>query len=166
MLNIKLKSDVFIKQYGESQRTPPIEETSLHQWNSSVERPRGSLSLFVTSLRVQVKSHFVSRIVFLMVNHCGCLPLRELALHQWNTGVGRPWGILSLFTITCEFTSQSQRHVTFKCMCVSMCVCMCVCVWETNSKMKKINITEWCYCPKQRQMSHHRFHKVTADLQQ
>ena len=82
MLNIKLKSDVFIKQCGESQWTPPLGEPSLHRRNSSVERPRVILSLFVTSLRVQVKSHFVSRIVFLMVNHCGCLPLRELALHQ------------------------------------------------------------------------------------
>ena len=37
MLNIKLKSDVLIKQYGESQWTPPIEETSFHRRNSSVE---------------------------------------------------------------------------------------------------------------------------------
>ena len=37
MLNIKLKSHVFVKQYGESPRTPPLEGTSLHQRNSSVE---------------------------------------------------------------------------------------------------------------------------------
>ena len=32
--------------YSESPRTPPLEGTSLHQWNNSVERPWGILSLF------------------------------------------------------------------------------------------------------------------------
>ena len=32
--------------YGESPRTPPLEGTSLHRWNNSVERPWGILSLF------------------------------------------------------------------------------------------------------------------------
>ena len=36
--------------YGESPRTPPLEGTSLHQWNNSVERPWGILSLFTTCL--------------------------------------------------------------------------------------------------------------------
>ena len=43
--------------YGESPRTPPLEGTSLHQWNNSVERPWGILSLFTTCLRLCVKSH-------------------------------------------------------------------------------------------------------------
>ena len=42
--------------YGESPRTPPLEGTSLHRWNNSVERPWGILSLFTTSLRLCVKS--------------------------------------------------------------------------------------------------------------
>ena len=39
--------------YGESPRTPPLEGTSLHRWNNSVERPWGILSLFTTCLQVQ-----------------------------------------------------------------------------------------------------------------
>ena len=36
--------------YGGSPRTPPLEGTSLHRWNNSVERPWGILSLFTTCL--------------------------------------------------------------------------------------------------------------------
>ena len=43
--------------YGESPRTPPLEGTSLHRRNNSVERPWGILSLFTTCLRLWVKSH-------------------------------------------------------------------------------------------------------------
>ena len=43
--------------YGESPRTPPLEGTSLHRWNNSVERPRAILSLFTTCLRLCLKSH-------------------------------------------------------------------------------------------------------------
>ena len=42
--------------YGESLWTPPLEGTSLHQWNNSVERPWGILSLLTTCLRMCVKS--------------------------------------------------------------------------------------------------------------
>ena len=42
--------------YGESPRTPPLEGTSLHRWNNSVERPWGILSLFTTRLRLCVRS--------------------------------------------------------------------------------------------------------------
>ncbi len=42
--------------YGETPRTPPLEGTSLHRWNNSVERPWGILSLFTTCLRFCVKS--------------------------------------------------------------------------------------------------------------
>ena len=42
--------------YGESPRTPPLEGTSLHRWNNSVERPWGILSLFTTCLPLCVKS--------------------------------------------------------------------------------------------------------------
>ena len=48
------KAGIFL--YGESLRTPPLEETSLHQWNNSVERPWGILSLFTTGLWLCVKS--------------------------------------------------------------------------------------------------------------
>ena len=43
--------------YGESPRTPPLEGTSLHRWNNSVERPWGILSLFTTCLQVQSRCH-------------------------------------------------------------------------------------------------------------
>ena len=43
--------------YGESPRTPPLEGTSLHRWNNSVERPLGILSLFTTCLQVQSPCH-------------------------------------------------------------------------------------------------------------
>ena len=43
--------------YSESLRTPPLEGTSLHRWNNSVQRPWGILSLFTTCLRFCVKSH-------------------------------------------------------------------------------------------------------------
>ena len=36
--------------YGESPRTPPLEGTSLHWWNNSVERPWGILSLFTSAI--------------------------------------------------------------------------------------------------------------------
>ena len=55
------KCHVFVKQvrfsYGESPRTPPLEGTSLHRRNISMERPWGILSLFTTSLPLWVKSH-------------------------------------------------------------------------------------------------------------
>ena len=40
--------------YGESPQTPPLEGTSLHRWNNSVERPWGILSLFTTCLQIPV----------------------------------------------------------------------------------------------------------------
>ena len=43
--------------YGESPWTPPLEGTSLHRWNNSVERPWGILSLFTTCLQVQSPCH-------------------------------------------------------------------------------------------------------------
>ena len=56
---------VFVKQvcfsYGESPRTPPLEGTSLHRRNISVERPWGILSLFTASLPLCVKSSHQSR---------------------------------------------------------------------------------------------------------
>ena len=76
--------------YGESPRTPPLEGTSLHRRNTSVERPWGILSLFTTCFRLQVKwrlarccytdvcGRFVEQVVFLTVNHRGPLPLREI----------------------------------------------------------------------------------------
>ena len=42
--------------YSKSLRTPHLEGTSLHQWNNSVERPWGILSLFTTCLPLCVKS--------------------------------------------------------------------------------------------------------------
>ena len=60
-----VKCHVFVKQvcfsYGESPRTPPLEGTSLHRRNISVERPWGILSLFTTRLPLWVKSSRQSR---------------------------------------------------------------------------------------------------------
>ena len=68
------KCHVFVKQvrfsYGESPRTPPLEGTSLHRRNISVERPWGILSLFTTSLPLWVKSSHQS--------HCHVSPTQEL----------------------------------------------------------------------------------------
>ena len=65
---------VFVKQvcfsYGESPRTPPLEGTSLHRRNISVERPWGILSLFTTCLPLWVKSSRQSR--------CHVSPTQEL----------------------------------------------------------------------------------------
>ena len=44
--------------YGESQRTPPLEGTSLLRWHNSVERPWGILSLFTTCFWLWVNSPF------------------------------------------------------------------------------------------------------------
>ena len=43
--------------YGETPWTPPLEGTSLHRWNNSVERPWRILSLFTTCLQVQSPCH-------------------------------------------------------------------------------------------------------------
>ncbi len=68
------KCHVFVKQvcfsYGESPRTPPLEGTSLHRRNISVERPWGILSLFTACLPLWVKSSRQSR--------CHVSPTREL----------------------------------------------------------------------------------------
>ncbi len=56
--------------YGESSRTPPLEGTSLHRRNISVERPWGILSLFTTCLPLWVKSSHQSR--------CHTSPTQEL----------------------------------------------------------------------------------------
>ena len=40
------------KSGSESPRTPPLEGTSLHRWNYSVERPWGILSLFTICLQI------------------------------------------------------------------------------------------------------------------
>ena len=53
-------SEVGRFSYGESPQTPPLEGTSLHRRHnrSSVERPWGILSLFMTCFRLQVNSPF------------------------------------------------------------------------------------------------------------
>ena len=64
----------------------PLEGTSLHRRNKSVERPLGILGLFaITSKFILPKAVtqtggniLVKQIVFLTVNHRGLLPLREL----------------------------------------------------------------------------------------
>ena len=73
-LNRQSKCHVFVKQvcfsYGESPRTPPLEGTSLHRRNISVERPWGILSLFTACLPLWVISSRQSR--------CHVSPTQEL----------------------------------------------------------------------------------------
>ena len=66
--------------YGEPPRTPPLEGTSLHRRNISVERPWGILSLFTTRLPLWVKPSRQSR--------CHVSPTQELRAcilrRQWS----------------------------------------------------------------------------------
>ena len=99
--------------YGESPRTPPLEGTSLHRRNVSVERPWGILSLFATCYKwihlargcVTDKGVFVRQVVFLTVNRRGPLPLRELhstdETRMWRDP-GGSWACLR--PVTSEFT--------------------------------------------------------------
>ena len=72
--NETVKMSRLVKQvcfsYGESPRTPPLEGTSLHRRNMSVERPWGILSLFTTCLPLWVKSSHQCR--------CHASPTQEL----------------------------------------------------------------------------------------
>ena len=80
MLNIKLKSDVFVQQYGESQWTSPLGEPSLHRRKHSVGRPMGILSLHVYDymsnhpVRVSIACHLQARVcVYVCVHVCVCV---------------------------------------------------------------------------------------------
>ena len=95
--------------YGESPRTPPLEGTSLHRWNNSVERPWGILSLFTTCLHagVTVTWRLCKAGRFSYGESPWTPPLEGTSLHRWNNSVERPWGILSLFT-TCLHAGVSH----------------------------------------------------------
>ncbi len=67
---VKMSRKEGLFSYGESPRTPPLEGTSLHRRNISVERPWGILSLFATCLPLWVKP---SR-----QNRCHVSPTQEL----------------------------------------------------------------------------------------
>ena len=92
--------------YGELPRTPPLEGTSLHRRNLSVERPWGILSLFTTCFRLRVNwpcredetqtcmrrlcgAGPVEKVVIFTMNHRGTLTPREL--NRWNMILKRPW---------------------------------------------------------------------------
>ena len=99
--------------YSESPRTPPLEGTSLHRRNNSVERPWGILSLFTTCLRnkwihsatgcVTDKWHLREAGRFSYSESPRTPPLEGISLHRRNNSVERPWGILSLFTTCIRF---------------------------------------------------------------
>ena len=105
--------------YGESPRTPPPEETSLHRQNNNVERPWGISRLFTTCFQpvsnqlspvrgcdTDVWRHLCEAGRFSYGESPRTPPRKGTSLHRRNN-VERPWGILSLFT-TC-------LHVTFPC---------------------------------------------------
>ena len=77
--------------YGESPRTPPLEGTSLHRWNNSVERPWGILSLFTTCFWLRVNSPFQSLYVTQTYMYVASLWSRSFFL-WWITADPSPWG--------------------------------------------------------------------------
>ena len=109
--------------YGESPRTPPLEGTSLHRRNNSVERPWGILSLFTTRLRLGVKSlchrlrhwqtsglHLRKAGRFSYDESPRTPPLEGTSLHRRKISVERPWGILSLFTTCLRLRMNDYRN--------------------------------------------------------
>ena len=78
------KSDRF--SYGESPRTPPLEGTSLHRRNNSVERPWGILSLFMTCLLLWVKPPPPKPVT----QTCGFCKSDHFL--RWITADPSPWG--------------------------------------------------------------------------
>ena len=92
--------------YGESPRTPPLEGTSLHRGNNSVERPWGNLSLFTITSEFTLlvcdtdKRRLCKAGRFSYGEPPRTPPLEGTSLHRRNDSVERPWGMLSLFT-TC-----------------------------------------------------------------
>ena len=113
--------------YGKSPRTPPLEGTSLHRWNISVERPLGILSLFTTRFQLRVNSP-CQMLWHRHVTSCEAgrfsygesprtPPLEGTSLHRWNISVERPWGILSLFTtfLRQRVHSPSKNTMTQTC---------------------------------------------------
>ena len=109
--------------YGESQRTPPLEGTSLHRRSNSVERPWGILSLFTTCLLIT--SEFAMpeadtdmwRLCkaggFSYGESPRTPPLEGTSLHRRSYSVERPWGILSLFTTCLLITTLTQMCGVF-----------------------------------------------------
>ena len=90
-LKTQSKCHVFVNQvcfsYGESPRTPPLEGTSLHRRNISVERPWWILSLmFTTCLPLWVKSSHQSR--------CHVSPTQELITYILRRQSSPIYGVL------------------------------------------------------------------------
>ena len=100
--------------YGKSPRTPPLEGTSLHRRNKSVERPWGILSLFTITGKFTLsdlwhtdKSRLCKAGRFSYGESPRTPPLEGTSLHRWNNSVERPWGILSLFTTSLRLRVKS-----------------------------------------------------------
>ena len=90
--------------FGESPRSPPLENTSLHRRNNNVNRPWGILSLFTKvsspcqSLTQTCCKSFVKQVGFFSHGESPRNPpLEGTSLHRRKNNVHRPWGILSLF---------------------------------------------------------------------
>ena len=158
MLNIKLKSHVFVKQYGESQWTPPLEGTSFHRRNSSVERPRGILNLFVTCLQVQFKSHFASHIwVMLLTKVEANIPSQAPQGHSRPPPIGPimspniEW-LTIIYHLCLAGSAQKiwgkalKRNAFKKSVCMFVCACVrvyvhvcdCVCVRESETSTLRV----------------------------
>ncbi len=101
------KCHVFVKQvcfsYGESPRTPPLEGTSLHRRNISVERPWGILSLFTTRLPLWVKSSHQS--------HCHESPTQELIACILRRQSSAIYGVLERTEAERRKAWQKKTHV-------------------------------------------------------
>ena len=73
--------------YGESPRTPPLEETSLHRRNMSVERPWGILGLFTTGFWPQMNSQCQR-----LWHRCVVSLWSRSFFLRWTTADPSPWG--------------------------------------------------------------------------
>ena len=104
--------------YGESQRTSPLEGTSLHRRNKSVERPWGTLSLFTVchdyrllhparGCDTDMWRHLCEAGLFSYGESPRTPPRTGTSLQRRIKSVERPWGILSLFT-TCVHVQENS----------------------------------------------------------
>ena len=109
---------------GVSPRTPPLEGTSLHRRNMSVERPRGDLEPVYDPFPITSELALTEVVTQTCAwQLCGAgrfsygesprtPPLEGTSLHRRNMSVESPWGILSLFTVSyTHLTLPTRRTV-------------------------------------------------------
>ena len=109
--------------YGESPRTPPPEETSLHRQNNNVERPWGISRLFTTCFQpvsnqlspvrgcdTDVWRHLCEAGRFSYGESPRTPPLEGTSLLRQNMSVDRPWGVNLACQRLWHFVRQGPRR--------------------------------------------------------